>query len=92
MRSIFIIPVICIACAVLNCAGKSAIGTGGADGGSGGLEPVPSVINIPAEISVAYIERIINEQLGGTLYSDNSLTLGGFSNVAVSVRKNGNIR
>ena len=84
------------ACFLAGCTGKSALrvdeGYGEPVAAAEPFTPVPSIIYLPAEIKTDYIEKAVNEQLSGTLYQSDTITLGGISNVRVTVRKNGRIK
>ena len=56
------------------------------------ITPTPSVINIPAEIKTAFIEKAINEQLAGTIYRNNAFPVENLGNAQITVRKNGHIK
>jgi hypothetical protein len=84
-----------------NCASRSRGNKAGTDGGPSvpiqraadpNFTPISSIVNIPFEIKTSYIEKTVNRQLGGILYETDTLTLGSFKNVSMSVRKGGNIK
>jgi len=96
MRNTVIIYIFIAACFLAGCAGKSGLrvdgGYGGAAADAKPFTPAPSVIYLPLEIKTDYIEKAINSQLGGTLYQSDTVTLGGVSNVRVTVRRQGRIK
>jgi len=53
--------------------------------------PVPSTINIPLELKSWYIEEQLNRQLPDPLYQCDTVTLGSFKNVGVTVWKQDSI-
>jgi hypothetical protein len=55
-------------------------------------EPVPSTISLPMEIKVQALETLLNRQLTGLIYEDNSLTDNGGDNLMVKAWKKDNIR
>jgi hypothetical protein len=54
--------------------------------------PVPSLISVPAEIKMSFIEETVNRQMSGTIYTDNAFPVEGFGNVRLTVRRSGRIR
>jgi hypothetical protein len=52
----------------------------------------PSFITIPIETSVADLEKILNKQISGLIYEDNSLDDNGGDNLMVKAWKLGDIR
>ena len=96
MRKKIIIYIFIAACLLAGCAGKSGLRVdedyGEPVAAAEPFTPVPSIIYLPAEIKTDYIEKAVNEQLSGTLYQSDTITLGGISNVRVTVRKNGRIK
>ena len=92
--------IIALTCALASCAGRSKLPADSPDGVGAGpridaparIAPVPSVINIPAEVKTDYIEKSVNELFGGTVLRDIAFSFGGFSDVKISLRKNGNIK
>ena len=47
------------------------------------FEPKPSLINLPVEMKVSELETLINKQLTGLIYDDNSLDNNGGDNLMV---------
>jgi len=97
MRNTTIIYIFLAACFLAGCAGKTGLLVDGDDVDAAAVdaEPftsIPSIIYVPAEIKTDYIEKAVNDQLTGTLYQSDTITLGGISNVRVTVRKQGRIK
>ena len=89
--------IIALACLLAGCAGRPNLAADGPGAASqidayARVAPVPSVINIPAEVKTEYIEKSVNELLGGTLLRDVSFSFGGFSDVKISLRRNGSVK
>jgi len=55
-------------------------------------QPVSSVISLPVEIKTASLEALLNKQLTGLIYDDNSLDNNGGDNVMVKAWKKDNIK
>ncbi len=55
-------------------------------------DPVPSVISLPVEMKVAALETLLNRQLNGLIYEDNSLDNNGGDNIMVKAWKKENIK
>lgn len=55
-------------------------------------EPVPSTLSLPVEIKVAALETLLNKQLTGLIYEDNSLDDNGGDNIMVKAWKKENIK
>ncbi|MCL2181845.1 MAG: DUF4403 family protein [Chitinispirillia bacterium] len=86
-----------ITCALAGCTNRPM--TAPAGGGSAAetpppapLTPVPSVINIPAEIKMSYIENAVNKQLSGNIYRNNAYPVEGIGSAQITVKKDGRIK
>lgn len=55
-------------------------------------KPKPSAISIPVEIDVKSVETMLNKELTGLIYEDNSLTNNGNDNLMVKVWKLDNFK
>ncbi|MCL2219556.1 MAG: DUF4403 family protein [Chitinispirillia bacterium] len=55
------------------------------------IAPIPSTINIPARINLAFIENIVNREINGTIYSNNAFPVENLGTARLSVSKNGRI-
>lgn len=55
-------------------------------------EPVPSTISLPVEMKVTALEALLNRQVNGLIYEDNSLDDNGGDNIMVKAWKKENIR
>lgn len=55
-------------------------------------KPKPSAISIPVEIDVKSVETMLNKELNGLIYDDNSLTNNGNDNLMVKVWKRNNFK
>lgn len=55
-------------------------------------DPVPSSISLPVEMKVASLEALLNRQLTGLIYEDNSLDNNGGDNIMVKAWKKENIK
>lgn len=55
-------------------------------------KPQLSIIALPVNLEVADLEILINKQISGLIYEDNSLKDNGGDNLMVKAWKNGNIR
>ena len=55
-------------------------------------DPVPSSISLPVEMKVASLEALLNRQLTGLIYDDNSLDNNGGDNIMVKAWKKENIK
>jgi hypothetical protein len=55
-------------------------------------DPVPSTISLPVEIKVTALEALLNRQLNGLIYEDNSLDDNGGDNIMVKAWKKENIK
>lgn len=55
-------------------------------------EPLPSTISLPVEMKVASLEALLNRQLTGLIYEDNSLDDNGGDNIMVKAWKKENIK
>ncbi len=55
-------------------------------------DPVPSTITLPIEMKVTALEAMLNRQLNGLIYEDNSLDDNGGDNIMVKAWKKENIR
>jgi hypothetical protein len=55
-------------------------------------DPVPSTISLPVEMKVATLETLLNRQLTGLIYEDNSLDNNGGDNIMVKAWKKDNIK
>jgi len=55
-------------------------------------DPVPSSISLPVEMKVASLEALLNKQLSGLIYEDNSLDNNGGDNLMVKAWKKENIK
>jgi hypothetical protein len=55
-------------------------------------EPVPSSISLPVEMKVTALEALLNRQLSGLIYEDNSLDNNGGDNIMVKAWKKENIK
>jgi len=56
------------------------------------FEPKPSTISLPVEIKVPALEALLNRQLTGLIYEDNSLDDNGGDNIMVKAWKKENIK
>jgi len=95
MRNTAIIYIFIAACFLAGCTGRGGLrGSNDYEAAADAepFAPAPSIIYLPVEIKTDYIEKAINSQLSGTLYQSDTVTLGGVSNVRVTVRKNGQIK
>jgi len=97
MRVTITFFIIFLTCLLANCAGRSkladpGVGQTAADPAPARAAPVPSIVNIPAEVKTAYIEKSVNDLFGGTFLRDAAFSFGGFSDVRISLRKNGDIK
>ena len=54
--------------------------------------PVPSTISLPVEMKVPALEALLNKQLNGLIYEDNSLDDNGGDNIMVKAWKKENIK
>jgi hypothetical protein len=55
-------------------------------------EPLPSTISLPVEMKVTALEALLNRQVNGLIYEDNSLDDNGGDNIMVKAWKKENIR
>jgi len=55
-------------------------------------EPVSSTVTLPVEMKVASLELMLNRQLNGLIYEDNSLDDNGGDNIMVKAWKRDNIK
>lgn len=53
--------------------------------------PTLSKLNVPLVLKIDELKKVLNEQLTGSLYEDNSYTNNGNDNIKVFVNKNGDI-
>jgi len=56
------------------------------------LLPLPSMVNIPIKMKTCVIERMLNAQLNGLLFSSDTLSLGSVKPVKIKVWKGDSIR
>ncbi len=56
------------------------------------FQPVPSTISLPIELKVSAMEALLNRQLNGLIYEDNSLDDNGGDNIMVKAWKKENIK
>jgi len=55
-------------------------------------DPLPSTISLPVEMKVTALEALLNRQLNGLIYEDNSLDDNGGDNIMVKAWKKENIK
>ena len=83
------------ACLLLNCAGRQKPVPSGDSATetqpAAPLTPVASVINIPTQIKMSFIENAVNEQVRGIIYKDNAFPVDPIGTAQLTVRKNGRI-
>ncbi|MDP4240726.1 MAG: DUF4403 family protein, partial [Bacteroidota bacterium] len=55
-------------------------------------KPAPSVISVPVEIDVKSVETLLNKEINGLIYEDNSLTNNNNDNLMMKVWKRDNFK